>query len=383
MIRKARRDHVEPKSNWIAAVELGFISSSFSTVVSQLFAARLGRDAFVDWMTVATIPGRDWMVSAQPSWSGVLTGIAFHQWADFSWAVVFFGLLGRWTAELSPLRILLLAIPWAVFSSAAEWLGLVPLFPFWQPLFTLQQPYWIGLLVHMSSAAMYPMFAWVRWPFGKAPKIREVSVAKTWGIAGVAVICILAMIALSSQLGRDWPWMGRDREADQTYIRHMTTHHIQGIELARLAVERTHDSHLRALARLMVAGQAGENRILERWWRSWFALPMECCTGRERADMPGYLTSAQMQEAETATDDRFDDVFVRLMTFHHAGAVRMADQEWHGVGDPRLRIMAHAIRHEQQGQIALMDRTKGIAAVRQRSGTCWPTTSTDPSRSSA
>jgi hypothetical protein len=141
LIRKARRDHVEPKSNWIAAVELGFISSSFSTVVSQLFAARLGRDAFVDWMTVATIPGRDWMVSAQPSWSGVLTGIAFHQWADFSWAVVFFGLLGRWTAELSPLRILLLAIPWAVFSSAAEWLGLVPLFPFWQPLFTLQQPY--------------------------------------------------------------------------------------------------------------------------------------------------------------------------------------------------------------------------------------------------
>jgi uncharacterized protein (DUF305 family) len=30
------------------------------------------------------------------------------------------------------------------------------------------------------------------------------------------------------------------------------------------------------------------------------------------------------------------------MTIHHAGAVKMADDEWHSHGDPR--IMAHAIR---------------------------------------
>ena len=45
----------EPKSNWLAAAQLGIVSRSFSTIVSQLFAARLGRDAFVDWMTVAEI----------------------------------------------------------------------------------------------------------------------------------------------------------------------------------------------------------------------------------------------------------------------------------------------------------------------------------------
>ena len=36
-----------PKSNWLAAAELGLISSSFSTIVSQLFAARLGRDVLL------------------------------------------------------------------------------------------------------------------------------------------------------------------------------------------------------------------------------------------------------------------------------------------------------------------------------------------------
>jgi uncharacterized protein (DUF305 family) len=353
----------EPKSNWVAAALLGIVSSSFSTLVSQLFAARLGRDALVDWMTVAAIPLRDGALSADPSWTAVLAGIAFHQWADFSWAVVFFGLFGRWTAALSPMQILLLAIPWAVFSSASEWFMLVPLFPFWQPLFSLQQPYWIGLLVHTTSASIYPLFAWLRWPIGHAPQTADVRIAKAWGAGGIAVVAVLAVAAASSGLGWEWPWMGRDRDADQSYIRHMTAHHAQGIELAQIGVERARDPHLQSLARLMMASQTGENGIFEAWWRSWFDLPMPECTAKERADMPGYLPSAQMQQARTTPPDQFDDLFIRLMTAHHAGAVRMADEEWHGSGDPRLRVMAHAIRHEQQGEIALMHGAEGLDAV--------------------
>jgi uncharacterized protein (DUF305 family) len=352
-----------PKSNWLAAAQLGLISSSFSTIVSQLFAARIGRDPWVDWMTVAAIPVRDFALSTEPTWSAVIAGIAFHQWADFSWAVVFFGLFGRWTAALSPLQIFLLAMPWAVFSSATEWFLLVPLLPFFQPLFTLQQPYWIGLLVHATSATMYPLFAWLRWPIGRAPATEDVRVARAWGIGGIAVAGILASIALASQFGWEWPWMDGDREADQTYIRHMTTHHAQGIELAALGAQRAGDPHLKALANLMVASQAGENRIFDAWWKAWFGFPMPDCTAQERTDMPGYLAPDQMQQARSATSDQFDEVFVRLMTIHHAGAVRMADEEWNRDGDARLRIMAHAIRHEQQGEIALMEGVEGIQAV--------------------
>jgi uncharacterized protein (DUF305 family) len=52
-----------------------------------------------------------------------------------------------------------------------------------------------------------------------------------------------------------------------------------------------------------------------------------------------------------------------MMSRHHRGAVKMADQMWHSRGDLRLRVMAHAIRHEQQGEIALMHRARGVAAV--------------------
>jgi uncharacterized protein (DUF305 family) len=41
----------------------------------------------------------------------------------------------------------------------------------------------------------------------------------------------------------------------------------------------------------------------------------------------------------------------------------MADQMWQSRSDPRLRVMAHAIRHEQQGEIALMQYLRGTEAV--------------------
>ena len=111
-------------------------------------------------MSVAAIPARDWALTAEPSIGAVAVGIAFHQWADFFLGVVFFGVLGKWTAHLSPVLLAVAAVPWAVLTSALEWFVLVPFFPFWQAIFTLQQPYWIGFLVHLSSS--FPLFAWLR-----------------------------------------------------------------------------------------------------------------------------------------------------------------------------------------------------------------------------
>jgi uncharacterized protein (DUF305 family) len=341
------------RHNWRAAAWLGLISSSYSTLISQFSAARLGRDAAVDWMSVAAIPARDWALQAEPTASSIAIGIAFHQWADFSWALVFFGLFGRWTSRLAPPVIAVVALPWAVLTSALEWFVLVPVFPFAQPIFTLQQPYWIGLMVHSSSAIVYPLFWWLRWP----DKSRRSAFLKTWATGLAVVLAITAAVAVAGVGGYELPWSGRDRIADQTWMRHMKTHHEQGIELASIAAQRANDPHLRALARLMVASQRGENRIFESWWQHWFDEPMAICSAAERAQMPGQLGAAPAAS--------FDALFVELMSIHHAGAVAMADRELKSRGDPRLRVMAHAIRHEQQGEIALMHGVSGWPAVVQ------------------
>ena len=348
---------------WRAPIYLGLISSTFSTVVSQLSAARIGRDAAVDWMSVAAIPAPDWALSSEPSVSAIAIGIAFHQWADFSWALFFFGGLGRWTARLHPGTLAFVAIPWAVFTSAFEWSVLVPLFPFWQPIFTLQQPYWIGFLVHLSSASMYPFYAWLR----RSPEEKQSFIGRgflqVWVAGAVAGVMTLGTLSLFAIANRELPWLGRDPETDQTFMRHMSTHHQQGIELASMAADKAASRHLQSLANLMAASQSGEKRILDKWWSTWFGVPMQICSAEERAAMPGLLNGAQIEQLRAADPADFDALFVELMKIHHAGAVQMADDELKGGSDPRLRIMAQAIRHEQQGEIALMNCSKGANAV--------------------
>jgi uncharacterized protein (DUF305 family) len=350
-------------ARWRAAIYLGLISSTFSTIISQLSAARVGRDAAVDWMSVAAIPARDWALSSDPSAAAIAIGIAFHQWADFSWALFFFGALGRWTARLRPVTLAFVAIPWAIFTSAFEWSVLVPLFPFWQPIFTLQQPYWIGFLVHLSSASMYPLYAWLRRSPAEKQSFKGRPFLRVWVAGAVAGVVTLGALALFAARDRELPWLGRDPETDQTFMRHMSTHHQQGIELASMAAEKAASPHLQSLAKLMSASQNGEKQILDKWWTSWFGMPMQICSAEERAAMPGLLDSPQIEQLRAAGPLDFDALFVKLMTIHHAGAVKMADDELRGGSDPRLRIMAHAIRHEQQGEIALMNCVKGGKAV--------------------
>jgi hypothetical protein len=49
-----------------------------------------------------------------------VVGIAFHQWADFSWALVFFGVFGKWTANRPPAWLAVVAVPWGVLTSAVR-----------------------------------------------------------------------------------------------------------------------------------------------------------------------------------------------------------------------------------------------------------------------
>jgi uncharacterized protein (DUF305 family) len=348
---------------WIAAAYLGLISSTFSTVVSQLSAARIGRDALVDWMSVAAIPTRDWALAAEPSVGAVAVGIAFHQWADFSWALVFFGVFGRWTGTRGPAWLAVAAVPWAILTSSLEWFVLVPLFPFWQPIFTLQQPYWIGFLVHLSSASMYPLFFWLRRSPSERRALQGRAFLQIWSLAAIAGILLLGTFAFFAAYDRELPWIGRDPTIDQTFIRHMLTHHEQGILLAEIAAEKASDPHLRALSKLMIASQRGEARILSHWWASWFVEPRQVCSAQERASMPGLLDAGEVARLESTEASSFDVLFLELMTRHHAGAVAMADAQLRGGSDPRLRIMAQAIRHEQQGEIALMHGVSGGGAV--------------------
>jgi uncharacterized protein (DUF305 family) len=350
--------------NWRSAALLGLISSTFSTGLSQLAAARLGRDAAVDWMVVATIPLRDAALQTDPSWPVIGTGVIFHQLADFSWAVVFFGLLGRWTAALRPLPILVLAFPWALFTSALEYFFLVPVVPFWQPIFTLEQPYWVGLAVHSTSASMYPLFPFLRDWMAKRPSPHRRFAAVWSGLAAVGALSV-GVVAFLGWQGHELPHVGRNVAYDQAFMRRMAAHHQQGVELARLAAGRAEQTHLRAMAHLSGAAQMGEIAIFEQWWRSWFDGRLPQPLPGDHASMPGMLRLESIEALRSAHGPRFDALFVMLMTTHHEGAIAMADEALHRAGDPRLRLMSYSIGYAQRGEIKLLNGIPpGLPTVR-------------------
>ncbi|MEA2758956.1 MAG: hypothetical protein QOH65_1569 [Methylobacteriaceae bacterium] len=93
-----------------AAALLGLISSTFSTIATTLAAARIGQHPITDWMVVAASPSaiRCCRRSLRPGSSQRES--PSKNGADFSWAVVFFGVFGRWTARLAPFPILLIGL---------------------------------------------------------------------------------------------------------------------------------------------------------------------------------------------------------------------------------------------------------------------------------
>ena len=317
-------------------------------------------------MVVAAIPFRDPMLQAQPSWGIIAAGIAFHQWADFSWALVFFGVLGRWTARLSPLGILLIGVTWAALTSAIEWAILVPAFPFWQPIFTLRQPYWVGFIVHATSASMYPLFPRIRDWLGDFHSEHNSRFAYGWSVAACAGLLVLGALAFLGAHGHEAAWLGRDSAYDRSYMRRMAAHHRQGIEIAGLGAAQAADAHLRALARMMTSGQNGEIAILSQWWRSWFPGELPDATPDEHRTMPGMIADEQIAKLRQAQGEEFDRLFVSLMSAHHQGAVDMAYDALKNTSEPRLKILSYSIGYEQRGEINLMRGTEpGLATVEE------------------
>jgi hypothetical protein len=82
-----------------------------------------------------------------------------------------------------------------------------------------------------------------------------------WTVVALAGLVVLGTCTFLGTHGRQVAWLGRDSSYDQSYMHRMAAHHRQGVEIAEMGAEKAGDPHLRALARMMIAGQNGEIAI--------------------------------------------------------------------------------------------------------------------------
>ncbi|MFI6031486.1 DUF305 domain-containing protein [Amycolatopsis magusensis] len=139
-------------------------------------------------------------------------------------------------------------------------------------------------------------------------------------------------------------------EADVAFATEMIPHHQQAVDMAALAVEKSGDEKVKALALKIRDAQDAEMAQLSGMLEVWGQQPPED-PGLDHGGHSGMVTDADMMALESATGAEFDRKFVELMTRHHEGAVRVSDGEKANGKNPQAKDLAGKISQDQQAEL--------------------------------
>jgi uncharacterized protein (DUF305 family) len=141
--------------------------------------------------------------------------------------------------------------------------------------------------------------------------------------------------------------------ADVEFAQAMVPHHRQAIEMAQIAVARSQNADVVALAEDIEAAQAPEIDTLETWLEEWDE-PVEA--GMGHGAMGGMMSDDDMAMLDGMQGPAFDRTFLEMMIEHHRGAIEMAATEVEDGQYPDALEMAEAITTTQQAEVAEMQR---------------------------
>lgn len=141
----------------------------------------------------------------------------------------------------------------------------------------------------------------------------------------------------------------RVTQADITFVGMMIEHHLQAIELSELARTRMVDPELIGLSERIRLTQAAEAEAMQSWIDA-------SRTGEHHAHdhdiaMPGSISRATFQRAESLSGTAFDHLYIDVMITHHRGAIEMAEERLQTDGEPSVARWARGIAASQAIEI--------------------------------
>ena len=132
---------------------------------------------------------------------------------------------------------------------------------------------------------------------------------------------------------------------DLMFAEMMIPHHQQAVVMSDLALERSTNPDVIALAKAIRDAQAPEIEQMKSWG----------ATGDEHAGhtMQGMLTDQELETLKAAKGPEFDKLFLEGMIKHHQGAIDMAQMILASQND-EVRTLGEAIVSSQTAEIASM-----------------------------
>lgn len=145
-------------------------------------------------------------------------------------------------------------------------------------------------------------------------------------------------------------------DADVAFAQEMIPHHQQAVEMAKLAATRAQSDEVKTLAADIEAAQGPEIETMTGWLKTWGEEPS--MAGMDHGDssmqMPGMMSSDDMEQLKSASGADFDQMFLTMMISHHQGAVQMAKKEQSSGQDTDAIALAKKIEAAQTTEIGQM-----------------------------
>lgn len=189
-------------------------------------------------------------------------------------------------------------------------------------------------------------------------------------VIGVALFLLGGGAAVALRIGQDEP--PAIDSVDAGFARDMSAHHLQGVEMANLALTRSEDPEVRQLAFDIASTQTNQVGRMQGWLNLW-GLPvtggetmawMEGSTEQGMAmgsdtamadrPMPGMATEEELAQLRALTGPEFDVRFLQLMIRHHQGATDMAVYAADNAAVPAVSALARSIAETQSAEVATM-----------------------------
>jgi uncharacterized protein (DUF305 family) len=209
-------------------------------------------------------------------------------------------------------------------------------------------------------------------PAVTAPDAPRRSPLRTALLAVIAVGLVLlgGGLAVGLGVGRDDGGAPSTDSVDAGFARDMSRHHLQGVEMANVALERSESPEIRSLAFDISSIQTNQAGRMEGWLSLWQLRPSGGAVMAWMSDdgghaghsmdmsgetlMPGMATEEELAGLRDLSGTEFDVQFLRLMIRHHQGGLGMAEYAAEHAEVAAVRRLAQTIADTQTAETTTM-----------------------------
>lgn len=193
------------------------------------------------------------------------------------------------------------------------------------------------------------------------------------GVVAALLVATLAVGGLLGALFARQPALAVPAEGsvDVGFARDMQAHHAQAVQLAVLIRDRSTDEEVRTVALDILLTQQNQIGQMAGWLSTWdlpaasSAAPMAWMTDGSHAhttaatgsyaDMPGWVSPADLARLTAAEGTKADRLFLQLMIPHHQGGVEMAQYAVDRARMPQVVALARGIVSFQEKELTVLN----------------------------